>query len=130
MSFDPDHTKAVREAVRQVTEAEHERAALLDDVETFLARFVAFPSKHELVAVTLWAAHTHAMAIPDCFESTPRLALLSPEPGSGKTRVLEVLELLVPDALHVLNASAAPIFRTIQKADDEDHGPPTLLFDE
>ena len=63
-------------------------AAMLDRVEAFLCRFVAFPSEDCLVAATLWAAHTHVV---DAFESTPRLALLSPEPGSGKSRVLEVL---------------------------------------
>ena len=32
----------------------------------------------------------------DEWESTPRLAFLSPEPGSGKTRALEISETLVP----------------------------------
>jgi len=96
-------------------------AELLDDVESFLRRFVAFPSEAAAVAVTLWAAHAHAVA---SFESSPRLALLSPEPGSGKTRTLEVLDLLVPNPLHVLNASAAVIFRAV----DAEH--PTLLLDE
>ncbi len=68
----------------------------LDDVETFLRRFVAFPSESAAVAVTLWAAHAHVV---HGGENSPRLALLSPEPGSGKTRVLEVLELLVPRPL-------------------------------
>src|SRR3954468_19179364 len=107
--LDPEHTAAVRSAVTQVRDAERAREQLIDDVSAFLARFVAFPSLHELNAVALWAVHAHALGIEECFESTPRLALLSPEPGSGKTRVLEVLELLVHDPLHVLNASAAPI---------------------
>lgn len=94
---------------------------LLDEVKAFLARFVAFPSVHALVAVSLWAAHAHLIA---AFENSPRLALLSPEPASGKTRTLEVLELLVPAAMSVLNASTAAIFRTIEKAR------PTLLLDE
>lgn len=98
-----------------------EGAELLDAVRTFLARFVAFPSGHALTAVTLWTVHTHLMA---AWENTPRLALLSPEPGSGKTRVLEVLELLTPHPMHVLNVSPAAIFRTIEKAR------PTLLLDE
>lgn len=96
-------------------------AQLLDDLAAFLSRFVAFPSDSALTATALWAAHTHLMA---CFENTPRLALLSPEPGSGKTRTLEVLELLCPEPMHVLNASPAAIFRTIQRH------PPTLLLDE
>ena len=57
--------------------------------------YVAWPDEHALVAATLWAVHTHALA---AFESTPKLALLSPEQESGKTRVLELLELVVPRA--------------------------------
>lgn len=95
----------------------------LDDVRAFLARFVAFPSDWSLNAVTLWAAHAHAL---DAFDSTPRLALLSPEPGSGKSRTLEVLELLVPRPMFTMNCSAAAMFRKI--ADPE--GRPTILLDE
>ncbi len=98
-------------------------AELLDDVEAFLRRFIAFPSEHCLVAATLWAAHTHVV---DAFESTPRLALLSPEPGSGKSRVLEVLELLVPRPLHAINATPAALFRKVS----DKAGSPTILFDE
>ncbi len=96
-------------------------AELLDDVRRFVARFVAFPSRAALNAVTLWTAHAHTV---DASDSSPRLALLSPEPGSGKTRTLEVLELLVPRPMHALNAAVAPIFRSIQAER------PTLLFDE
>ena len=96
-------------------------AALLGDVHDFIGRYVAFPSEAAAHAVTLWAAHCHA---PDSFESTPRIALLSPEPGSGKTRALEVLELLTPRPMHALNASTAAIFRSIEKSR------PTLLIDE
>jgi len=97
-------------------------ARVLDDVEAFIGRFVAFPSEAARVAVTLWAAHTHAV---EAFDSTPRLALLSPEPGSGKSRTLEVLDLVVPEPMHVLSASPPAIFRSID-ADPR----PTLLFDE
>ena len=103
--------------------AEDPAGELLDDVEAFLRRFIAFPSEHCLVAATLWAAHTHVV---DAFESTPRLALLSPEPGSGKSRVLEVLELLVPRPLHAINATPAALFRKVS----DKAGPPTILFDE
>lgn len=98
-------------------------AEVLDDVERFLSRFVAFPSEACRVAVTLWAAHTHVV---DCFESTPRLAVLSPEPGSGKSRVLEVLELLCPRPLHAVNATPAALFRKVS----DEAGPPTILYDE
>jgi hypothetical protein len=96
-------------------------AALLDDVRKFVARFVAFPSPAALDAVSLWAAHAHLVAAG---ENSPRLAMLSPEPGSGKTRTLEVLELLVPMPMLALSASTAATFRSLAKDQR------TLLFDE
>lgn len=68
-------------------------AALLDEVETFHRRFNIFPTEAAYVAVVLWDAHAHLI---DCFETTPRVAFLSPEPGSGKSRALEIVELLTP----------------------------------
>jgi hypothetical protein len=96
-------------------------AALLDDVRRFVARFVAFPTPTALDAVTLWAAHAHLVLGG---ENTPRLALLSPEPGSGKTRTLEVLELLTPGPMFALSASSPATFRSLLT------GQRTLLFDE
>lgn len=96
-------------------------APLLDECAAQLARYVAFPTEHALVAVTLWAAHAHAL---DAFESTPRLASLSPEKGSGKTRTLEVLEELVPNAMHAVNCTAAALFRAVSASRS------TVLFDE
>jgi hypothetical protein len=96
---------------------------LLNDVYDFLGRFVAYPSDYAHVAHTLWIAHTHLM---DCWDSTPRIAFLSPEPESGKTRALEVSELLVPRPVEAVNVSAAYLFRKV--ANEE--GRPTILFDE
>lgn len=99
-------------------------ACPLDDVEAFLARFVAYPSVHARGAHVLWCAHAHLM---ECWESTPRIAFLSPEPGSGKSRALEVTELLVPNPVLAVNVSPAYLFR---KIGDPDNGPPTVLYDE
>jgi hypothetical protein len=98
-------------------------AQILDDVRDFLARFVAFPSDDALTAATLWAAHTHAL---EAFECTPRIAFLSPEPGSGKTRALEILELLVVRPLLTVNVTPAYLFRKVA----DEAGPPTVLYDE
>jgi hypothetical protein len=108
-------------SVDAADEPEGEGAELLDQVAAMLGRYIAFPSPDARDAVTLWAAHCHAVA---AFESTPRLALLSPEKGSGKTRTLEVLELLVPRPMHAVNATAAALFRAVEAHQ------PTLLFDE
>ena len=98
-------------------------AEVLNDVHGFYSRFVAFPSPHAATACTLWAAHTHAM---EAWESTPRLAFLSPEPGSGKSRALEITELLVPRPAMAVNMSPAALFRLI----GGEEGLPTILFDE
>jgi hypothetical protein len=60
------------------------------------------------------------------WESTPRIAFLSPEPGSGKTRALEVTELLVPRPVLAVNCSTAFLFRRVADPD----GAPTILYDE
>lgn len=97
-------------------------AAVLTEVEQLLARFVAFPSDESRIATVLWIAHTHAL---DAFDTTPRLAFLSPEPGSGKTRALEIVELLVWNPILTVNATPAYLIRRL--ADDDR---PVLLFDE
>ncbi|MCX4610710.1 DUF3631 domain-containing protein [Streptomyces mirabilis] len=99
-------------------------AALLNEVEAFHRRFNVFPLEAAYVAVTLWDAHAHLL---DCFDSTPRLAFLSPEPGSGKSRALEVVETLVPRSMAAVDASAAALFRSVSGIDG---GRPTILFDE
>jgi hypothetical protein len=96
-------------------------AELLDELETMVGRFVAFPSPAALDAVVLWIVHAHAVGAA---ESTPRLAILSPERGSGKTRLLEVISQLVPDPLHAVNISPAALYRLVEVRQ------PTLLLDE
>src|SRR5687768_12243318 len=88
--------------------------AVLSEVETYIGRFVAYPSEHARVAHALWIAHAHLM---DCWESTPRIAFLSAERGSGKTRALEITEALVPNPVHAVNVTPAYLFR---KVGDED----------
>ena len=95
----------------------------LDDVLRYLRRFVAYPSDHAAAAHALWVVHTHLM---DAWDSTPRIAFLSPEPGSGKSRALEASELLVPNPVNAVNVSVAYLFRKV----GDDQGKPTILYDE
>jgi hypothetical protein len=98
-------------------------AERLSFVRDYLTRFVSYPSEHERTAHVLWIAHAHSI---DAWDSTPRLAFLSPEPGSGKTRALEVTELLVPRPVEAVNVTAPYLFRKVGDPD----GKPTILFDE
>ena len=87
-------------------------AALLDGV----AAFLSVPT----VAVPLQPCRDRRRAVrhaapisPSPFDSTPRLALLSPEKQCGKSRVLELLELLCAGAETLSDASAAYLYRRI-----------------
>jgi uncharacterized protein DUF3631 len=73
-------------------------AAILDEARAFLARFWAPPTDAALDLMVLWAAHSHVTDKDGvlAFYSTPRLAFVSNEPGSGKTAGMELTGLLCP----------------------------------
>src|SRR5215831_11663072 len=96
---------------------------LLADVYEFTGKFIAYPSDEAHVAHVLWIVHTHLM---EAWESTPPLAFLSPEPASGKTRALEISELLVPNPVEAINVTPAYLFRKV----GADNAKPTILYDE
>ena len=109
--------------VTEVTEIRPKAAVTLDAVQTFLERFIAYPSPETATAHTLWIVHAHLV---DAFENSPRLAFLSPEPGSGKSRCMELTEALVPRPVLSVNSTVAYVFRKIS----DEAGLPTLLMDE
>jgi hypothetical protein len=97
-------------------------ARILDSILAFIRMYVAFPNDESAIAVAVWVAHAHLL---DHFDSTPRLAIVAPEKGSGKTRTLEVIESLVPNSLRSSSTTTAVLFRLI----DSDQRP-TVLIDE
>jgi hypothetical protein len=94
---------------------------ILDRIGSFLGRFIAYPSEHALVAHVLWVAHTHLMS---AWQTTPRLAFMSAERASGKTRALEITDLLAHGSVFSVNASPAYLVRRVSSGDC------TLIFDE
>jgi hypothetical protein len=93
----------------------------LDAIERLLERYVVFTNPHQAVVATLWAAHTHAV---DAAETTPYLAILSAEKRSGKTRLLDMLELVVHVPWRPVEPSDAVVYSMIEQRH------PTLLLDE
>jgi putative DNA primase/helicase len=69
----------------------------------------------------LWVLHAYLVIH---FGVSPRLAIISPEKGCGKTTLLDVLSRLVPRPLLSANISVAATFRILEKHQ------PTLLIDE
>lgn len=98
-------------------------ADLLDRVLAFMQRFVILPSEDAGNAVALWAAHTHLMS---AWETTPRLAFLSAEPGSGKSLAMRLTALMCPLALEASSATTASLIRAL----DDPEGRPTYFIDE
>lgn len=87
-----------------------EGAAALDQLSGWIGRYLSVPSDHCLTAITLWAAHTHATEV---FYVTPRLILDSAEPESGKTRVLELLNLVCRAPMFTMNTTIAALYRRL-----------------
>jgi hypothetical protein len=96
-------------------------AGILAELERFLGRFVAYSSEHARIAHVLWIAHCHRM---DAWHTTPRLAFMSAERESGKTRALEATELLVPGGILSFSISPAALVRRVAE------GRVTILYDE
>jgi len=92
----------------------------LSDVAEFVRRFVV-ASDDAIIAIALWIVHTHAI---DAADATPYLQITSPQKQCGKSRLLEVLELLVARPWATAKTSAAALVRKIAK------DAPTLLLDE
>jgi hypothetical protein len=96
-------------------------AQLLDELRSTIGRYVVAPSEEALTAVTLWVAASH---IQPALQHAPRLAVVGPTKGCGKSRVLDVLHETVHQPMMTVNTSPAVVFRVIGK------NPPTLLVDE
>jgi Protein of unknown function (DUF3631) len=95
-------------------------AALLGEIIALLRRFVVMSGAQGLV-VALWVVHSYLFKVAD---ATGYLAVTSPEKRSGKTRLLEVLDLLVARPWFTGRTTAAVLPRKI------DADSPTLLLDE
>ena len=95
-------------------------AELLDDLVRYVGRFLVL-SLQQRDAVALWIAHTYIFHNADC---TPYLNVFSADKRSGKSLLLEILELLVANPWFTGRATVAVLARKI------DQEKPTLLLDE
>ncbi|MFR9789764.1 DUF3631 domain-containing protein [Streptomyces sp. MB22_4] len=98
-----------------------EGAELLDELRAAIGKYVVLPSDEALTAVTLWVAATHIQTV---LQHAPRLAVVGPTKGCGKSRVLDVLHETVHQPIMTVNMSTAVLFRIIGK------NPRTILVDE
>lgn len=98
----------------------YETGWLLEKITTRVRRFVHM-ADDQLLAVGLWSLFTY---VTDSFDVAPYLDVSSPVRECGKTRLFEVLELVVREPRRCTGHTEATLFRMIEA----EH--PTLLLDE
>lgn len=96
---------------------------ILDEIYDYVGKFIAYPSEQARIAHVAWIAHTYLLP---AFYATPRLAILSPEKRSGKTRLLEITKLLVQNPIGMVSPSPASLYTLIEGSEVT----PTFLIDE
>jgi hypothetical protein len=99
----------------------------LDRIDYFIRRFLILPNESDYTIVSLWIAHTY---FTHKIKTTPRLAIISPEYGCGKSRVLEVLESLTFKGEKLDHHTRSYLMRTVDLIREEFSRSPTLLIDE
>lgn len=97
-------------------------ASLLDEIVADLTRYIVFDSDHEARAVALWIAHCYFI---DAFDVSPRLLVTAPTIRAAKSRLLDVVQRLVPRKKRCGSTTGASVFRLIEQLKY-----PTLLIDE
>jgi hypothetical protein len=97
----------------------------LADIMAFIAAYMILPERYLLV-VGAWVIAAWLAEVWDLF---PHLAISSPEMRCGKSKLLELLYLIVRSPLLTTNISPAALYRRIQKGLEEEKLP-TVLVDE
>ncbi len=88
------------------------------DIPSLLGLILALIEEHvgttaeERLAIALWILHCWVF---DRFAVTPRLALISPVRGCGKTVALSLIELLIPEGSRTDNTTAAAIYYALDR---------------
>ena len=94
---------------------------LLQILERLFLRFVVFPDEHAPRTLALFTLHTWTL---ETAQATPYVYIKSPTRGSGKTRVLEVAELVCRQPLRSTSITEAGLFQAVAAYR------PTFLLDE
>jgi Protein of unknown function (DUF3631) len=104
----------------------HDKKVVVDGVQ-LLSDFITYYNKYvrlrqdEYIVMAVWVLHCHGFL---AFSRTPYLNVTSPSPECGKTQLLEVTELVVPNPWLTMSVTNAVLGRKI----DQSH--PVLMIDE
>jgi putative DNA primase/helicase len=98
-------------------------AKLLDGMCEVFQRFMVL-REHTAEAISLWVLHAWTI---NAFEISPLMIVVSPTKQCGKSTLMTLLLWITPRSELVSNATASPIFRSIE---DSRPDVPTFLLDE
>lgn len=87
---------------------------VLHAVGTVFDKYAVFPTREARDTVVLWVLHSY---VYKRFDATPRLSLYSSEPGSGKSRVMDLVAGLAPAAVNAVNVRPSILYQTIEAHD-------------
>jgi putative DNA primase/helicase len=93
---------------------------LMGETTAAFGRHVILPAQGTLTAA-FWTGHAHTV---EATSISPRLAVTSPFPESGKSTLMKVLRHLVPRPLHLVTLTGPTLFRVIELWH------PSMLLDE
>jgi hypothetical protein len=94
---------------------------IADDIRNFITDYVSLPSEAHADVLALYAMHTYAF---DAARTTPYIYITSTGPGSGKTRLMEVMQCVTRDDEMFSGMTGPVMFRMIEAIK------PTLFLDE
>jgi uncharacterized protein DUF3631 len=95
---------------------------VLKELRKVIDTYVYVMDPHYTLAASLWVLHCW---VYDRWHYTPRLALLSPLPGCGKSVFTRVLAAFTPNSRRINHCTAAALFRELGEPQS-----PTVLLDE
>lgn len=109
-------------AGRDSEEHATDRGGVIEEMEAFITDYIVLPEFTPTV-IAAWIAAAWLCSVWDRF---PHLSIYSPEKRCGKTRLLDVLTLITPNALSVSSISPAALYRVIGRSKQR----PTIILDE
>lgn len=93
----------------------------IQSILDFMDKYIVFPDQAQADVCALWVLHTWAFDAAYC---TPYIYITSAEKQSGKTRVIEVLEMLSRNPIRSAGSTASTLFRDVEA------NQPTVFYDE
>jgi hypothetical protein len=116
---DPSDTGSMNTA--STTTTQDTTATIADSVRDFITDYAQLPNDSYADILALYTIHTHAFKAA---RTTPYIYITSQGPGSGKTRVLELLEEVTANSQMFAGITGPTMFRMIEAIK------PTLMLDE